>query len=41
MRRGKALASVVRLAAVTDESGNAVDLEELFGEAEAEEDAEK
>jgi len=31
VRRGKALASVVRLATVTDASGNAVDLEELFG----------
>jgi trigger factor len=30
VRRGKALASVVRLASVTDTSGNAVDLEELF-----------
>jgi trigger factor len=31
VRRGKALASVVRLATVTDASGNSVDLEELFG----------
>ena len=31
VRRGKALASVVRLATVTDASGNAVDLDELFG----------
>lgn len=31
VRRGKALASVVRLATVTDASGNTVDLEELFG----------
>jgi trigger factor len=31
VRRGKALASVVRLATVKDESGNAVDLDELFG----------
>ena len=31
VRRGKALASVVRLATVTDASGNAVDLAELFG----------
>jgi trigger factor len=30
VRRGKALASVVRLATVTDTSGNVVDLEELF-----------
>jgi trigger factor len=34
VRRGKALASVVRQATVTDASGNAVDLEELFGRAE-------
>jgi trigger factor len=31
VRRGKALASVVRQATVTDADGNAVDLEELFG----------
>ena len=31
VRRGKALASVVRLATVKDESGNEVALEELFG----------
>ena len=31
VRRGKALASVVRQATVTDASGNTVDLEELFG----------
>lgn len=31
VRRGKALASVVRLASVKDASGNDVDLEELFG----------
>ncbi|HET9142548.1 trigger factor [Actinophytocola sp.] len=31
VRRGKALATVVRQATVTDASGNAVDLEELFG----------
>jgi trigger factor len=31
VRRGKALASVVRLATVTDASGNPVDLDELFG----------
>ena len=30
VRRGKALASVVRLATVTDASGNTVDLDELF-----------
>ncbi len=41
VRRGKALASVVRRAVVTDTSGNAVDIEALFGhdapeEAEAE-----
>ncbi|MDQ3785903.1 MAG: trigger factor [Actinomycetota bacterium] len=35
VRRGKALASVVRMATVTDASGNAVDLEELFGPREA------
>ena len=34
VRRGKALASVVRLATVTDASGNSVDLEELFGKRE-------
>jgi trigger factor len=31
VRRGKALASVVRQATVTDADGNAVDLDELFG----------
>jgi trigger factor len=31
VRRGKALATVVRQATVTDASGNTVDLEELFG----------
>jgi trigger factor len=31
VRRGKALASVVRQATVTDASGNAVDMDELFG----------
>jgi trigger factor len=31
VRRGKALASVVRQATVTDGSGNAVDMDELFG----------
>ena len=31
VRRGKALATVVRQATVTDASGNAIDLEELFG----------
>jgi trigger factor len=34
VRRGKALASVVRQAVVTDASGNKVDLEELFGKVE-------
>jgi trigger factor len=34
VRRGKALATVVRQAAVTDASGNAVDLDELFGRPE-------
>jgi trigger factor len=33
VRRGKALASVVRHATVTDSSGNALDLAELFGES--------
>ncbi|MCA1673522.1 MAG: trigger factor [Actinobacteria bacterium] len=33
VRRGKALASVVRRATVTDESGNAVDMEALYGPA--------
>ncbi|GLZ34804.1 trigger factor [Lentzea sp. NBRC 105346] len=33
VRRGKALASVVRQATVTDESGNKLDLDELFGES--------
>ncbi|AUS79990.1 trigger factor [Actinoalloteichus sp. AHMU CJ021] len=37
VRRGKALAGVVRHATVTDESGNAVDMDELFGPAEGEE----
>ncbi|GAA1949931.1 trigger factor [Amycolatopsis minnesotensis] len=36
VRRGKALASVVRKATVTDASGTAVDLEELFGKDESE-----
>jgi trigger factor len=35
VRRGKALASVVRKATVTDASGTAVDLDELFGADEA------
>jgi trigger factor len=35
VRRGKALATVVRQAVVTDTSGNAIDLEELFGRPEA------
>ncbi|HEU5476145.1 MAG TPA: trigger factor [Actinophytocola sp.] len=34
VRRGKALATVVRQAVVTDASGNTVDLEELFGRPE-------
>ena len=33
VRRGKALASVLRRATVTDESGNAVDIEALYGPA--------
>jgi trigger factor len=41
VRRGKALASVVRLATVTDASGNPVDLEELFGPREQAEPAEE
>jgi trigger factor len=36
VRRGKALATVVRKATATDTAGNAVDLDELFGEAGAE-----
>ncbi|MCA1654883.1 MAG: trigger factor, partial [Pseudonocardiaceae bacterium] len=39
VRRGKALASVVRLATVTDASGNTVDLDELFGSRETAESA--
>ncbi|EWC61943.1 Cell division trigger factor [Actinokineospora spheciospongiae] len=35
VRRGKALAAVVRQATVTDESGETVDLSELFGPVEA------
>jgi trigger factor len=34
VRRGKALAFVVRRAGVTDEAGNAIDVDELFGAAE-------
>ncbi|TCP48562.1 trigger factor [Tamaricihabitans halophyticus] len=34
VRRGKALGTVVRSATVTDASGNAIDLDELFGPAE-------
>lgn len=37
VRRGKALASIVRKATVTDSTGAAVDLDELFGPAESEE----
>ncbi|GLY67167.1 trigger factor [Amycolatopsis taiwanensis] len=40
VRRGKAIASVVQKATVTDASGAAVDLDELFGTAKAEPDAE-
>jgi trigger factor len=40
VRRGKALASVVRRATVTDSSGAEVDLDELFGRAETTEAAE-
>ncbi|GAA1218345.1 trigger factor [Prauserella alba] len=39
VRRGKALAAVVRGASVTDESGEALDLTELFGEEEGEAEA--
>lgn len=41
VRRGKALASIVRKASVSDASGNAVDLEELFGKDVAAEAAEQ
>lgn len=40
VRRGKALISLVRRATVTDQSGNPVDLEEIFGPEESEEVAE-
>ena len=40
VRRGKALASVVRQATVTDESGNTVDLDEVFGTREEEQQPE-
>ncbi|PSL56711.1 trigger factor [Saccharothrix carnea] len=40
VRRGKALASVVRQATVTDSAGNALDLDELFGEAKSTEEQE-
>jgi trigger factor len=40
VRRGKALASVVRQASVSDTSGQKLDLDELFGETKSEEDAE-
>jgi trigger factor len=39
IRRGKALASVMRKAAVTDASGNAIDMDELFGRAEPAQEA--
>jgi trigger factor len=39
IRRGKALASVMRKAAVADASGNAVDMDELFGRAEPAQEA--
>ncbi|WP_158840929.1 trigger factor [Saccharothrix deserti] len=38
VRRGKALASVVRQATVTDAAGNALDLDELFGETKSTEE---
>jgi len=41
VRRGKALASVVRQATVTDAAGNAVDLDELFGAPAAAETADE
>ncbi|KAA2266173.1 trigger factor [Solihabitans fulvus] len=41
VRRGKALASVVRHATVTDASGTELDLDELFGEAKPQESAEE
>jgi trigger factor len=40
VRRGKALASVVRQATVTDEAGNAIDMDELFGIADQQDGAE-
>jgi trigger factor len=39
IRRGKALASVMRKAAVTDVSGNAIDMDELFGRVEPAQEA--
>lgn len=39
VRRGKALASVVRQAVVTDESGNTLDMDELFGTPDRQESA--
>jgi trigger factor len=39
IRRGKALASVMRKAAVADASGNAIDMDELFGRAEPAQEA--
>ena len=41
VRRGKALASVVRQAEVSDAAGQKLDLDELFGETKSEEDSEK
>jgi trigger factor len=41
VRRGKALASVVRQAEVSDSTGQKLDLDELFGETKSEEDSEK
>ena len=38
VRRGKALASVVRQAEVSDSTGQKLDLDELFGETKSEED---
>jgi trigger factor len=41
VRRGKALASVVRQAEVSDSSGQKLDLEELFGETKSDEDGQE
>ncbi|MEO6090617.1 MAG: trigger factor [Umezawaea sp.] len=41
VRRGKALASVVRQATVTDATGNTLDLDELFGESKSDDSTEE